>query len=192
MTATPAEPDSSPNPGPATSGETINDAPDQAGGLHPMSAPPLAARAGAAGDVAAAVLLERVPPSAARGSSRAGGARAVVLADFLEREPAERLATRLRAEVLAAEVWGADRAVTLVEAGAPALLGPTVVVLADDHPTAIALARLFAEVDAGVSRVAPPPRDFWHGPADRKLLGAGILVVLATCLTVLLVAAALA
>lgn len=166
----------------------------QEGGLDPiMSAPPVSARMGVAPqEVVLANLVERAPVRAVGGSSRTEGSRAVVLADFLERGPAERLALRLRAEVVAAEVWGADEAARLVASEAPVLLGPTVVVRAEDHATATALARLFGEVDAGVSRVAPPPRDYWHGPADRKLLGAGLLVILATCLMILLVAAALA
>ncbi|MFN0028288.1 MAG: hypothetical protein ACKV2O_14065 [Acidimicrobiales bacterium] len=158
-----------------------------------MAAPPLGPRtAMTLDDLALPDRVERATARVVRGSSRSDGARAVVLADFLARPPAERLALRLRAEASAAEVWSADEASVLVSAEAPVLLGPTVVVRAEDHATATALARLFAEIDAGTTRVAPPPRDFWHGPADRKLLGVGLLVVLATCLTVLLVAAALA
>lgn len=158
-----------------------------------MAAPPLHPLTGVTlQDPARPGKLERSAARVVRASSRSEGAQAVVLADFLTREPAERLALRLVAEAVAAEVWPPDEASVLMAAGSPMLLGPTVVVRSHDHATAMALAQLFAEIDAGTSMVAPPPRDFWHGPADRRLLGVGALVLLAVALGILLVAAALA
>ena len=155
--------------------------------MHPLAAPPHAPLAGRGWRGVA----EASDPQARRRQSRPWRVEdeAVVLADYLERASAQRLALRLQAEAIAAEVWDPARAATLLGEDQPPI-GPVVVVRRADHRRALVLARLFAEVDAGTSRVAPPPQDFWHGPADRQLLGAGLVMLLVFALAILLTAAA--
>jgi hypothetical protein len=112
----------------------------------------------------------------------------VALADYADPLPAERLAVRLRAEHIGAAVWPVQRAAPLLPDDAPPL-GPTVVVRRVDHARALRLAGLFAEVDAGVCALAPPPRDLWHGPSYRPLFAAAVLMALAFAMAVVLVAA---
>jgi hypothetical protein len=119
----------------------------------------------------------------------AGRQDAVVLADFLDRAGAERLAVRLQAEGVGAEVWSSARGSALLPADQPPL-GPSVVVRRADHGHALQLAKLFAEVDAGTSRWAPTPRDYWQGPPHQQLLAAGLLLLLALGVAILLLAAA--
>lgn len=114
---------------------------------------------------------------------------AVVLADFLDRRAADRLQARLLGERIGAEVWEASQAAPLLDGGAPPI-GPTVVVRRADHAGALVLAQLFGEVDAGSSRVAPPPRDLWHGAAHHRLLAVGLTLVLLFAVVVLALAAA--
>jgi len=114
--------------------------------------------------------------------------RAVALAEFRDLAAAERLAARLVMEGVGAQVWTAEQALPLVPEGAPPL-GPTVVVAGGDHRHAMALARLFDEVDRGTSVVAPPPQDLWHGGPVRPVLAGALLAALAAVVLVLLVSA---
>lgn len=114
---------------------------------------------------------------------------AAVVADFLDTGAAEQLAHRLVAEGVGAQVWASSRAALLLPAANPPI-GPTVVVRRSDHAHALVLARLFAEVDAGTSTVAPPPTDFWGGEPYQRLLGAGLVLMLCFALFILLLAAA--
>ncbi|MEZ5236973.1 MAG: hypothetical protein AB7O92_00010 [Acidimicrobiia bacterium] len=109
----------------------------------------------------------------------------VALADFVSRAAAERLAVRLRAEGVGARVWEADEAAVHLPVDAPPI-GPTVMVRAADREDALTLAVLFAEIDEGVSQLAPPPVDFWHGSGRRQLLGAVLLLGLAMAVSLLL------
>lgn len=118
-----------------------------------------------------------------------GDDTAVALADFLSLQPAERLAVRLRAEGIGAQVWPAAQAASRLPIDEPPI-GPTVMVRATDHADAVVLAGLFAEIDAGVSRFAPPPVDFWHGSPRRQVIGAVLLLVLAVAVGAVLLAAA--
>ncbi len=118
-----------------------------------------------------------------------GDDTAVPLADFLQRPAAERLAVRLRAEGVGAEVWEAARAAPLLPDDEPPI-GPTVMVRAADRADALVLAALFAEVDEGVSQLAPAPVDFWHGGPRRQLAGAALLLVLAMAVSLLLLVVA--
>ena len=113
---------------------------------------------------------------------------AAAVADYERREHAERLALRLVAEGIGAEVWASKDAAMLLPVTQPPI-GPTVVVRRADHGAALVLASLFAEVDEGTSRVAPPPRDFWHGDAHHRLAGYGLVALLALAIVVLVVAA---
>ena len=83
----------------------------------------------------------------------------------------------------------AERIAALLPADQPPV-GPSVVVRLADHRHALQLATLFAEVDAGTSRLAPVPRDYWHGPPHQQLLAAGLLLALAFGVAILLLAAA--
>lgn len=112
----------------------------------------------------------------------------MVLADFARRAEAERLAARLVVEGVGAEVWSAQQAAALLPASGPPI-GPTVVVARVDHEHALTLAHLFAEVDAGVSVVAPPPQDLWHGSFARLLGGVFAVSVVVSAVVVLLFAA---
>ncbi len=112
----------------------------------------------------------------------------MALADFARQAEAERLAARLVIEGIGAEVWTAQQAATLLPASEPPV-GPTVVVARGDHEHALTLAHLFAEVDAGVSEVAPPPQDLWHGSFLRLLVGVFAVSVLVSTVVVLLFAA---
>lgn len=112
-----------------------------------------------------------------------------MLADFGRPEPAHRLAARLVIEGVGAEVWPADHAAPLLPGSQPPL-GPTVVVRRADHMRALVLAHAFAEVDAGSSRLAPPPRDFWHGEPHRQLAGYGVLLLLLVAVATVAIAAA--
>jgi hypothetical protein len=116
------------------------------------------------------------------------GRAAMVVADFADPTDARRLATRLVGEGIGAEVWPAERAAALLPATDPPV-GPAVVVRRSDHAEALTLALLFAEVDLGSSAVAPPPRDFWHGPARRQVFGVALLILLAAAVLVLLLVA---
>lgn len=118
-----------------------------------------------------------------------GDDTAVPLADFSDRPTADRLAVRLRAEGIGAQVWEAALAAERLPIDEPPI-GPTVMVRGADHPDAVVLAALFAEVDAGVSQFAPPPIDFWHGTARRQALGAALLLVLAVAVSLVLLTAA--
>lgn len=122
------------------------------------------------------------------GTGRAGDV-AVVLADFVDQASARQLANRLRAEGVGADVWPAEQAALLVPVTAPPI-GPTVVVRRADHATASTMARLFAQVDGGGCPLAPPPRDFWHGSPQARLFGAGLVLIGALCVLILLVAVA--
>lgn len=112
----------------------------------------------------------------------------MALADFPDRISAERLAGRLVAEGLGAEVWEAPDALPLLPPLAPPA-GPTVVVRRNDYDDAVVLTRLFDEVDQGRSRIAPGPRTFWAGPPYRQLIGTGLLVLLAVAVGLLVIAA---
>jgi len=101
---------------------------------------------------------------------------AVVLADFATRVDAERLAGRLVAEGLGAEVWDAGDAALLLPPHLPPA-GPTVVVRRADYGDAVVITRLFDEVDQGRSRIAPGPRSFWHGGTHRQVIGVGLPTV---------------
>lgn len=116
------------------------------------------------------------------------GERPVPLVDFVARGFADRTASRLRAEGIAAEVWEAGPGEGHTS-HTPPPIGPTVMVRQRDHAEAAVLVRLFAEVDEGRSAVAPPPRSLWVGPWPRITLGLLFLVVLVGAIVVLAVAA---
>ena len=55
--------------------------------------------------------------------------------------------------------------------------GSKVWVRPEEHTHAFVLARLFAEVDRGTSKIAPPPRSAWRGTPLRRLISAGLLAL---------------
>ncbi len=55
--------------------------------------------------------------------------------------------------------------------------GPQVWVRPEDRSDAFVLARLFAEVDRGTSKVAPMPSGAWQGTPLRRLVSAGLLAL---------------
>ncbi len=116
------------------------------------------------------------------------GDRPVPLAEFAWRAYADRTATRLQAEGIAAAVWEPEAVVAVAPAD-PMPIGPTVMVRQRDHADAAVLVRLFAEVDQGRSAVAPPPRSMWAGPWPRIALGIGLLTVLCFAVALLVSAA---
>lgn len=126
--------------------------------------------------------------SLTRARSHTRADQPMALADFPDRAGAERLAARLVAEGLGAEVWDAADARPLLPAIAPPA-GPTVIVRRDDYSDAVVMTRLFDEVDQGRSRIAPGPRTFWAGPPYRQLIGAGLLVLLGVAVGLLIIAA---
>jgi hypothetical protein len=87
--------------------------------------------------------------------------RAHLLGDVGSPAAAVLLASRLEAEGLGARASGSE-----------------VWVAADDLDDALVMARLFREVDAGTSRVAPVPTTFWFGSGWRRLAGVLVLALL--------------
>lgn len=112
----------------------------------------------------------------------------MVLADFARQAEAERLAARLVIEGVGAQVWPVQQAAALLPGSEPPI-GPTVVVARGDHEHALTLAHLFAEVDAGVSVVASPPQDVWHGSFVRLLVGVFAVSMIVSAVVVMLFAA---
>lgn len=84
--------------------------------------------------------------------------------------------------VLLGDEGSADAAQRLVQrliiegVGAVAV-GSQVWVRPEEHTHAFVLARLFAEVDRGASKIAPPPAGAWRGSRLRRLVSFGLLAL---------------
>ena len=112
----------------------------------------------------------------------------MALADFQDRAAAVRLAARLVAEGLGADILEADQARPLLPEQLPPV-GPTVVVRRADYADAVIVTRLFDEVDQGRSRIAPGPQSLWQGAPHRQLIGYALIAAWVIALGLLMIAA---